>query len=720
MIVDFESYIDHAELEESLRKNYSAERKPMKLNIKSVSKGIVQPYTARDGQYFGGVLDGGLSPVKESEHVCTGYQKVHPDATVLKEQTGGKDIPYVDKEVLLLPTVWDHFGHLLVDILSSAWPLLDPKYKDIPIAIVLGNKNAESFIEMIKFLDVDLGRIIIVRKPTQFKNVLIPTSSHNWHGTHPIIADVFRKVMENVPDNPDLSPTHLYLSRTKFKDGCRVYGEQQIEDIFRRNGYQVFYPETMPLADQVQLFRRAKSIALLEGTMQHLSLFMPDDGELIVLERSGVDANGRQPMFSEIKNLNVVHVDTVMDIIPAGRVMGAIPHVVGFTPAFKRFLDARGFRYTSRDLISADIDSWKEYLNTIDSFIKSEKTREPIDVELISAVIAAAEMAKNYKAKPEISVILPVYNAGEYLRGALDSLMGQTFRNWECIAINDGSTDQSLDILREYVAREPRIKIIDRKNGGVSVARNAGLDAAQGNWIMFLDQDDAFDPSAMSMLHSIAIEKNLDLVVGAAFVVPDGFVQASAVSPIANPPNWTYGNSLEDIFETSRGTGLWVWVWSKIYKKELLKGIKFEVGFQPGEDDLFVFDVMAKVKQWGRTPLPVVYHRLSTTSITLSDEKSAKTKKLSIVPKMLQQIRKRRESGDPHARMLADKWLSKGWLEYVYRHIIRPAMKSKDKKWKKLVRKTLRGVYGTKDFPPRYIGGIFRRIRVYRFMKLGF
>lgn len=92
--------------------------------------------------------------------------------------------------------------------------------------------------------------------------------------------------------------------------------------------------------------------------------------------------------------------------------------------------------------------------------------------------------------EPVVSVIIPVYNVEEYLRECLDSVINQTYQNLEIILINDGSTDASLKICQEYVAIDERIKLIDKPNGGLSSARNAGLDIATGEFVSFIDSDD--------------------------------------------------------------------------------------------------------------------------------------------------------------------------------------------------------------------------------------
>jgi len=114
---------------------------------------------------------------------------------------------------------------------------------------------------------------------------------------------------------------------------------------------------------------------------------------------------------------------------------------------------------------------------------------------------------------PKISVILPVYNAEKYLRSTLESLLLQTFEDFEVIAVNDGSKDGSLAILTEYAAKDKRIKIIDKANGGVSAARNTAIEAAQGNYLAFIDADDIYSPEYLARMYSSASETGADVTV---------------------------------------------------------------------------------------------------------------------------------------------------------------------------------------------------------------
>ena len=100
---------------------------------------------------------------------------------------------------------------------------------------------------------------------------------------------------------------------------------------------------------------------------------------------------------------------------------------------------------------------------------------------------------------PEVSIIVPVYNVEKYLPRCIDSILAQTSTNFELILIDDGSTDKSGMICDEYAKKDNRIKVFHKENGGVSSARNIGLDNASGEWLAFIDPDDAVDKEYLSL-----------------------------------------------------------------------------------------------------------------------------------------------------------------------------------------------------------------------------
>ena len=118
--------------------------------------------------------------------------------------------------------------------------------------------------------------------------------------------------------------------------------------------------------------------------------------------------------------------------------------------------------------------------------------------------------------KPLVSVIVPIYNAKDSLCQCIDSILSQSFTNFELILIDDGSTDESKDICDNYAIRDTRIITFHKLNGGVSSARNKGLDLAQGEFITFIDSDDYV---CTSFLESLLVGEKADLVIGSILVL---------------------------------------------------------------------------------------------------------------------------------------------------------------------------------------------------------
>ena len=134
-----------------------------------------------------------------------------------------------------------------------------------------------------------------------------------------------------------------------------------------------------------------------------------------------------------------------------------------------------------------------------------------------------------------ISVIVPVYNAEKWLRDALASLQAQTYADFEAILVDDGSTDTSHSICLEYSERDPRFKLIRQSNSGLSAARNAGIDIASGEWLSFLDADDALPPDALAVMMAHTKRSGAGIVTGNYIreipaKMPDGEGKAMTVS----------------------------------------------------------------------------------------------------------------------------------------------------------------------------------------------
>ena len=124
---------------------------------------------------------------------------------------------------------------------------------------------------------------------------------------------------------------------------------------------------------------------------------------------------------------------------------------------------------------------------------------------------------------PQISIIIPIYNVERYLRQCIDSILAQTFTDFELLLIDDGSPDGCPAICDEYAGKDARIRVFHKQNGGVTSARNKGLDNAKGNWIIYIDGDDWIEPTYVEELYNAAINNEADITIcGFRFVYEDG------------------------------------------------------------------------------------------------------------------------------------------------------------------------------------------------------
>lgn len=175
------------------------------------------------------------------------------------------------------------------------------------------------------------------------------------------------------------------------------------------------------------------------------------------------------------------------------------------------------------------------------------------------------------------SIIIPVYNVEFYLRECLDSVIAQTYPGWEAICVNDGSTDGSALILNEYAARDSRLKVITQPNGGLSAARNAGVDAAKGEYLFFLDSDDWLEKNALEVLSTNIENEDMLCFSGRRYFESDrAFHDADQLEPHSYVSGMDYYN---DNALLTRDFAF-VCVVLRIYKREFLSrhSLKFKEG----------------------------------------------------------------------------------------------------------------------------------------------
>lgn len=228
--------------------------------------------------------------------------------------------------------------------------------------------------------------------------------------------------------------------------------------------------------------------------------------------------------------------------------------------------------------------------------------------------------------RPIISVIVPIYNDELYLEDALRSIQLQTYENIECICVNDGSTDASEDIIDSFVKNDTRFIKINRENGGVCAARNTGLDAAKGDYVFMMDHDDVMPLYTLKSLLDGALEYNADMARGRMMMIAEDFKleQLPELNAKKSTPRF-YKNPLTDYYKHIRGKNKkWYYVWMCLFKRSAIQEVRYlETLTAGGEDYLFMFDVVGKIKNFVQIKDIVACHRYSKISITLNGYKPA-------------------------------------------------------------------------------------------------
>ena len=218
-------------------------------------------------------------------------------------------------------------------------------------------------------------------------------------------------------------------------------------------------------------------------------------------------------------------------------------------------------------------------------------------------------MAFNCEVAPEVSVLVPIYNVERYLSTCLDSLIAQSFQDFEAICINDGSTDGSRDVIQRYLDADARFRVIDKPNSGYGASMNRGLDTAQGRYVAILESDDFYEPDCLRKLVDAACDNDSEVVKAnfwlfwsepaerkELFRVVDGREATRTMDPLDD----------KAIFFRKPS------IWSGLYKRDFLteKGIRFlETPGASYQDAGFNFKVWASSRRATFLDDPVLFYR---------------------------------------------------------------------------------------------------------------
>ncbi|MBQ1882144.1 MAG: glycosyltransferase family 2 protein [Bacteroidales bacterium] len=218
-----------------------------------------------------------------------------------------------------------------------------------------------------------------------------------------------------------------------------------------------------------------------------------------------------------------------------------------------------------------------------------------------------------------ISVIVPVYNVRPFLTEAIESVIAQSYTDWEMILVDDGSTDGCGEICDTYSSTDSRIKVIHQVNGGLSAARNAGLDICKGKYIAFLDSDDAYYPEALSESVKAMKEHDADIVeFNIRVFETSGKLDTSTTKGIrginkAKEGVYTKRETLSLQVAGSISTA----VWNKLYKRRIWDGLRFSNG-KNYEDMDIILQVLEKSERHCLLSDPLIAYRVRPDSISFT------------------------------------------------------------------------------------------------------
>lgn len=211
--------------------------------------------------------------------------------------------------------------------------------------------------------------------------------------------------------------------------------------------------------------------------------------------------------------------------------------------------------------------------------------------------------------EPKISVVVPVYNASQYLPKCIESILSQSFQDFELILVNDGSTDDSLDICKKYEKFDDRIIVVSQTNGGVSKARNGGLEVAKGEWVAFADADDYFLGDALSTLYERAMHTSADLVLANALKLKNG-----NLSEMHKLKNEVLPNAIMSVKHFA--------LWGYLFNANIIRKyrLRFIEGLAYSEDRMFIYQMARYCKSIAFCNKPIYVYRINETSACSSQD----------------------------------------------------------------------------------------------------
>lgn len=334
------------------------------LEVKVIDNGVVLPPKSNDSKIVdkfnnsnlligkGGIVDARGRYLNISSQKAEGMK----DRVVGAYNFDESELRISEEKVIYLNYFIKQWGHFLLDVVGRLWyPLQQDSETKIAYTCFSGedSKIEGNYLEFFNLLGIDESRLLLVNKPTQFKQVIVPESSilpGSYYTSE--YKEIFNKLVRNVKGRkPELKNRKIYCSRSKLQVAKnKEFGESKIEKIFLNNGYSPIYPETMTLSDQIKALRSADVVVMSSGSLAHNLLFIDRGIEVFILNKT-YRMNLHQFLINEISEAKVKFVDFYIAPLPV--LYGYGPFLMDITKSLRNFFDDNNFLYSPTSILTS-------------------------------------------------------------------------------------------------------------------------------------------------------------------------------------------------------------------------------------------------------------------------------------------------------------------------------------------------------------------------------
>ncbi len=292
------------------------------------------------------------------------------------------------------------------------------------------------------------------------------------------------------------------------------------------------------------------------------------------------------------------------------------------------------------------------------------------------------------KAQPLISVIVPVYNVEEYLDKCVESLVNQTYENLEILLIDDGSPDRCPQMCDEWAQKDNRIKVVHKENGGLSSARNAGLDNCAGEYVGFIDSDDWVDLKFFETLYNNLVEDDADISVVGVWKVYETEMKSQTEKFVRR--SFTGEETLKNFLYMRNN--LAGGVTDKIFKIKLFEGVRFPLGLIA--EDRYVHAVIySRINKLAFDPVPMYYYLTRENSICTSDLNPHTFDRIKIVEMICEYL----DSINYNDKNAVEYFIMKGYHDVLYKLLTINAPRRYIREYQKKTRKYFWKIISNKE-----------------------